>query len=483
MLSYEVKMKFGIRTPSVSKSISARTKGRITRSAKSAFIPGYGQRGTGIVKDPSRAVYNRVYSKTTVGITDSFSSSKKTRSSQRSSKHTNETTCTGCFDGNLPASSDYYLARNFEIGYELPFAVSSSTLDCIHKLEQRETQSQRDEAIKEARLKIIKTEESLSFFDSRNIVSLIKSTPSKVLILSIETTGKSKLSEEMLSLVVVTSDGKKLFDHLFKPPTRKRWQKALCQHGIHWQDVKSQPEASYYREEIRSLLSDSIAIVFSDISRLAVFISTFPSALPSVPLVFVEDEYLKLGRKEKADTEELDLLPKMALNLNIKDWQYGASSSNADALYKISRKLFSSRKYSSALKQEREVLEHSLSYEKSNLKWLESQQDLSTEDVKPIFDQEFERVIKEVEEKAETLRIDSSKEALLGITCSIIGLFAYLLSHFVIGTILIVLGIIFLISSYSIWHECQQTLDKVTTYKAKKDKCLSSITVKKIRNY
>lgn len=475
-------MKLGIRTPSVSKSISARTKGKITRSTKSAFIPGYGQRGTGMIKDPSRAVYNRVYSKTTVGINDSFSSSRKTRSSQRSNKRTCESICTDCFDGNLPTASDYYLKRNYEISYDFPLAISSSTIDFIHKIEQRETQSQRNKAIEEARLQIKKSEESLSLFDSRNIVSLIKSTPSKVLILSIETTGKSKLGEEMLSLVVETIDGKRLFDHLFKPPTRKRWQKALCQHSIHWQDVKCQPEASYYRKEIHSLLSDSNAIVFSDISRLAVFVSTFPSVLPSVPLIFIEDEYLKLGHKEKADTEELDLLPKMAINLNIKDWRYGTSSSNADSLYKISRKLFLSKKYNSALKQEREKYEHWLSSEKSNLKWLESQHDLSVEDVKPIFEQEFDRAIKEAEEEAEATRFDSSKDLIPGIICSGIGLLAYLFSHYVIGTITVVLGCIFLMSGYSTWHECQQSLDKVASYKANKDIYLSSITVKKIRN-
>lgn len=473
-------MKFGIRTPSVSKSISARTKGRITRSAKSAFIPGYGQRGTGVVKNPSRALYNRVYNKTTVGINDSFSSSKKTRSSQRSKSHTYESTYVDCFDDNSAVSSSCYLKRNYEISYDLPFAISSSTLALIQEIEQRETQSQRNKAIEEARLQIKDTEEFLSDFDSRNILTIIRNAPSEVLILSIETTGSSKLSEEMLSLIVETSDGTRLFDHLFKPPTRKRWQKTLCQHGIHWQDVKNQPEASNYRKEIQSLLSGSKAIVFSDISRLAVFVSTFPSVLPSVPLVFVEDEYQKLGRKEKAATEELGLLPKMAINLNIKDWQYGTSSSNADTLYKISRKLFSSKKYCSAIKQDRELFEWSLSYEKSNLKRLESQHDLSTEDVKPIFEQEFDRAIKEAEEQAEAMRLDSSKDLIPGIICSGIGFLAYLFSHFVIGTIIVVLGFIFIMSGYSTYHECQLSLDKATSYKQEKNKCLSSITVKKI---
>ena len=45
-------MKFGMRTPSLKKSISARTKGRATRAVKKALIPGYGKKGMGWIKDP-----------------------------------------------------------------------------------------------------------------------------------------------------------------------------------------------------------------------------------------------------------------------------------------------------------------------------------------------------------------------------------------------------------------------------------------------
>ena len=37
-------MKYGMRTPSWKKSLSARTKGRATRAVKRALIPGYGKR-------------------------------------------------------------------------------------------------------------------------------------------------------------------------------------------------------------------------------------------------------------------------------------------------------------------------------------------------------------------------------------------------------------------------------------------------------
>lgn len=62
-------MKIGIRKPSLKKSISARTKGRLTRSIKKALIPGYGKKGRGIL-NPKKALYNKVYNKTTVSIKD-----------------------------------------------------------------------------------------------------------------------------------------------------------------------------------------------------------------------------------------------------------------------------------------------------------------------------------------------------------------------------------------------------------------------------
>ena len=61
-------MKFGMRTPSLKKSISARTKGRATRAVKKALIPGYGKKGIGWIKDPKRAAYNKVYNKTSFSL-------------------------------------------------------------------------------------------------------------------------------------------------------------------------------------------------------------------------------------------------------------------------------------------------------------------------------------------------------------------------------------------------------------------------------
>lgn len=65
-------MKFGMRTPSLKKSISARTTGKLKRSIKKALIPGYGKKGTGWIKNPKKAMYNKVYNKTSFSIFDLF---------------------------------------------------------------------------------------------------------------------------------------------------------------------------------------------------------------------------------------------------------------------------------------------------------------------------------------------------------------------------------------------------------------------------
>jgi hypothetical protein len=64
-------MKYGMRKISPMKSLSARTKGRATRAVKKALIPGYGKKGMGILH-PKRALYSKVYKKTTFGLGDIF---------------------------------------------------------------------------------------------------------------------------------------------------------------------------------------------------------------------------------------------------------------------------------------------------------------------------------------------------------------------------------------------------------------------------
>lgn len=67
-------MKFGMRKPNVKKSIKARTTGKIKRKTKKAVNPLYGKKGVGVVKNPKKSIYNKVYKKTTFGISDIFKS-------------------------------------------------------------------------------------------------------------------------------------------------------------------------------------------------------------------------------------------------------------------------------------------------------------------------------------------------------------------------------------------------------------------------
>ncbi len=65
-------MKFGLRTPSLKRSLKARTTGRAKRAIKKSLIPGYGKKGAGWVKNPKKAAYNKVYKKTSFSIWDIF---------------------------------------------------------------------------------------------------------------------------------------------------------------------------------------------------------------------------------------------------------------------------------------------------------------------------------------------------------------------------------------------------------------------------
>jgi len=70
-------MKIGMRTPSIKRSITARTTGKLTRSVKKAVNPVYGKKGIGLVSAPKRAVNNKIYKKTSFSFFDIFKIFKK----------------------------------------------------------------------------------------------------------------------------------------------------------------------------------------------------------------------------------------------------------------------------------------------------------------------------------------------------------------------------------------------------------------------
>lgn len=59
-------MKIGIRKPSIKKSISARTTGKVKRKLKRVVNPLYGKKGMGFIENPAKAIKGKIYRKTTV---------------------------------------------------------------------------------------------------------------------------------------------------------------------------------------------------------------------------------------------------------------------------------------------------------------------------------------------------------------------------------------------------------------------------------
>lgn len=64
--------KVGFRKPSIKKSVRARTTGKLKRKAKKAVNPFYGKKGVGFIKNPKKSVKNKIYKKTTFGLSDIF---------------------------------------------------------------------------------------------------------------------------------------------------------------------------------------------------------------------------------------------------------------------------------------------------------------------------------------------------------------------------------------------------------------------------
>lgn len=71
-------MKFGFRTPSFKRSLSAATKGAAKRALMREIDPYYGKRGMGW-SNPKKAAYNRVYNMTTVSPIDILTDKPKDR--------------------------------------------------------------------------------------------------------------------------------------------------------------------------------------------------------------------------------------------------------------------------------------------------------------------------------------------------------------------------------------------------------------------
>ena len=104
-------MKIGLRIPDINKSLKARTTGRVNRKIKSLTNPFYGKKGIGFIKDPDRAIYNKIYAKTTIGFKDikSFGHDSKNADLYENDESLNDT-YVFCFG---PNKSKYILSLLF----------------------------------------------------------------------------------------------------------------------------------------------------------------------------------------------------------------------------------------------------------------------------------------------------------------------------------------------------------------------------------
>ena len=59
-----------MRKPSLKKKLKARTTGKLKREIKKSINPLYGKKGIGLINNPKKALYNKVYRKTSFSIFD-----------------------------------------------------------------------------------------------------------------------------------------------------------------------------------------------------------------------------------------------------------------------------------------------------------------------------------------------------------------------------------------------------------------------------
>lgn len=55
------------RAPSIKRKIMASTTAKYKRQIKKSLLPYYGEKGTGVYKDPKKALYNELYNKSSIG--------------------------------------------------------------------------------------------------------------------------------------------------------------------------------------------------------------------------------------------------------------------------------------------------------------------------------------------------------------------------------------------------------------------------------
>ena len=72
-------MKIGMRRPNIKSRVKSKTTGRIKRTVRRSIDPTDGKKGAGWIKDPKKAAYNAVYSRTTTGVYTSGTKRHRTK--------------------------------------------------------------------------------------------------------------------------------------------------------------------------------------------------------------------------------------------------------------------------------------------------------------------------------------------------------------------------------------------------------------------
>lgn len=106
-------MKFGIRKPSLKRKIKAKTTGKMKRSLNKAIKPGYGKKGTGLLKDPKKSLYNKAYNKTSYSLFDIFLGSTSSNAKSKNNDNYTETISSEVFSDWKPE----YMPTNEEQKY------------------------------------------------------------------------------------------------------------------------------------------------------------------------------------------------------------------------------------------------------------------------------------------------------------------------------------------------------------------------------
>lgn len=79
-------MKIGVRKVNVKNRIKARTTGKVKRKLKKTVNPFYGKKGMGWIRNPKKALYNKVYHKTSIGVDDIAKAATGKQSTEKSKK-------------------------------------------------------------------------------------------------------------------------------------------------------------------------------------------------------------------------------------------------------------------------------------------------------------------------------------------------------------------------------------------------------------